>query len=176
MYEHHAAIEDTVAFPAWKEAIPEKQYKELSELAILPLPELERAMRGDSFKVTIRGQERELMTDAELSEQGVDGADLHPGAAAPIAQVRGVDMVLPIGSEERQGGEPLDDVLARARSGEPLQQLLQNQPRRHDDFPNFQSLAQRFHFRRAGGFVTAQRERPNARIDEQAHRRERSAL
>jgi hemerythrin superfamily protein len=31
MYEHHAAIEDTVVFPAWKNAISEKQYRELSE-------------------------------------------------------------------------------------------------------------------------------------------------
>lgn len=29
MYEHHAAIEDTVIFPAWKAAIPKAQYEEL---------------------------------------------------------------------------------------------------------------------------------------------------
>lgn len=31
MYEHHAAIEDTIVFPAWKEAVSEEQYKELSD-------------------------------------------------------------------------------------------------------------------------------------------------
>jgi hemerythrin-like domain-containing protein len=31
MYRHHAAREDTVVFPAWKEAVSEEQYKELSE-------------------------------------------------------------------------------------------------------------------------------------------------
>jgi hemerythrin-like domain-containing protein len=31
MYRHHAAREDTVVFPAWKEAISEDQYREVSE-------------------------------------------------------------------------------------------------------------------------------------------------
>jgi hemerythrin-like domain-containing protein len=46
MYEHHAAIEDTVVFPAWKEAIPKAQYRELSE----QFEELEHRMFGkDGF-------------------------------------------------------------------------------------------------------------------------------
>ena len=46
MYEHHAAIEDTVIFPAWKAAIPEPQYRELSE----QFEELEQRMFGkDGF-------------------------------------------------------------------------------------------------------------------------------
>jgi hypothetical protein len=31
MYQHHAAIEDTIIFPAWKAAIAPDQYRELSE-------------------------------------------------------------------------------------------------------------------------------------------------
>jgi hemerythrin-like domain-containing protein len=31
MYENHAAREDTIIFPAWKDAITDEQYKELSE-------------------------------------------------------------------------------------------------------------------------------------------------
>ena len=31
MYAHHAAIEDTVIFPAWKQAISPQQYSELTE-------------------------------------------------------------------------------------------------------------------------------------------------
>lgn len=56
-----------------------------SRLATLVSPELERAMRGDSLKVTIRRQQRQLVTDAKLREQGIDGADLHSGAPATIA-------------------------------------------------------------------------------------------
>lgn len=43
MYEHHAAIEDTVIFPAWKAAISKTQYQELSE----QFEELEHRMFGD---------------------------------------------------------------------------------------------------------------------------------
>lgn len=46
MYEHHAAIEDTIVFPAWKAAISPAQYRELSE----QFEELEQKMFGkDGF-------------------------------------------------------------------------------------------------------------------------------
>jgi hemerythrin-like domain-containing protein len=46
MYEHHAAIEDTIIFPAWKAAISQSQYHELSE----QFEELEQKMFGkDGF-------------------------------------------------------------------------------------------------------------------------------
>jgi len=31
MYRHHAAAEDTIVFPAWKDALPDQEYRELSE-------------------------------------------------------------------------------------------------------------------------------------------------
>ena len=47
MYEHHAAMEDTVIFPAWKAAISGVQYDELSE----QFEELEHRMFGkDGFE------------------------------------------------------------------------------------------------------------------------------
>jgi hemerythrin-like domain-containing protein len=47
MYEHHAAIEDTIIFPAWKAAISEPQYDELSE----QFEDLEHKMFGkDGFQ------------------------------------------------------------------------------------------------------------------------------
>jgi hemerythrin-like domain-containing protein len=47
MYEHHAAIEDTLVFPAWKRAITPARYGELSE----EFEELEHKMFGkDGFE------------------------------------------------------------------------------------------------------------------------------
>jgi hemerythrin-like domain-containing protein len=47
MYEHHAAIEDTVIFPAWKAAITPHEYHELTE----EFEELEHKMFGkDGFE------------------------------------------------------------------------------------------------------------------------------
>ena len=47
MYEHHAAIEDTIIFPAWKKAISPAQYHELTE----QFEDLEHKMFGkDGFE------------------------------------------------------------------------------------------------------------------------------
>lgn len=43
MYEHHAAMEDTIIFPAWKAAIPQSQYREFSE----QFEELEHRLFGE---------------------------------------------------------------------------------------------------------------------------------
>ena len=113
-------------------------------LAILS-PHSSRAVRGDSGKVVVGCQQHELVPDAKLSEQGVDGADLHAGPTAAIAQIRGVDVILPVRCDERQRREPLDDVFARTRAGESLQQFLQDQSRSHDDFTDLKGAAKRAH-------------------------------
>ena len=47
MYAHHAAIEDTVLFPAWKRTVSDSQYRELSE----KFEEIERRQLGrDGFE------------------------------------------------------------------------------------------------------------------------------
>lgn len=51
MYEHHAAIEDTVVFLAWKEAILPSEYRELSE----EFEELEHRLFGeDGFEDAVK--------------------------------------------------------------------------------------------------------------------------
>jgi len=51
MYQHHTAIEDTIVFPAWKDALPGRQYQELSE----QFEELEQKMFGhDGFEDAVK--------------------------------------------------------------------------------------------------------------------------
>ncbi len=51
MYQHHAAIEDTVIFPAWKTTLARTQYRELSE----QFEELEHRMFGtDGFDDAVK--------------------------------------------------------------------------------------------------------------------------
>jgi hemerythrin-like domain-containing protein len=51
MYEHHAAIEDTVLFPAWKAATGEQEYEEVSE----KFEEIETEMFGaDGFDSALK--------------------------------------------------------------------------------------------------------------------------
>jgi hemerythrin-like domain-containing protein len=43
MYRHHAAIEDTVVFPAWKQVVSAERYRELSDR----FEDLEHQMFGE---------------------------------------------------------------------------------------------------------------------------------
>lgn len=65
MYEHHAAIEDTIVFPAWKDAISQAEYGELTER----FEELEHRMFGKD------GFEDALQRIARI-EQAIGLADL----------------------------------------------------------------------------------------------------
>jgi hemerythrin-like domain-containing protein len=51
MYEHHTAREDTIVFPAWKEALSGKAYEEMSER----FEDIEKRMFGhDGFEDAVR--------------------------------------------------------------------------------------------------------------------------
>jgi hypothetical protein len=140
------------------------------------LPQPQRAMRGDPHEVFIGRQQRQRVTHAQLSEQSVDRADLHTSPATPVAQFGSVDMILPVRIEKGQCGEPLDEVFARTRAGETLQQLLKDQSRRDQNFAVLEGPAQCRDFRGGRHHIPAKGQRPDAGIDEQDHRRERSAL
>ena len=75
MYEHHAAIEDTIIFPAWKRAISAAQYDELSD----QFEDLEHKMFGKD------GFEDALQRIARI-EQACGLSDL--AAMTPPAPVR----------------------------------------------------------------------------------------
>jgi hemerythrin-like domain-containing protein len=51
MYQHHAAIEDTVVFPAWKQSLPEKAYSDMGE----QFERIEQQMFGhDGFEDAVK--------------------------------------------------------------------------------------------------------------------------
>lgn len=51
MYEHHTAREDTIVFTAWKEALSDKDYKEMSE----QFEDIEKQTFGhDGFEDAVR--------------------------------------------------------------------------------------------------------------------------
>jgi hypothetical protein len=131
--------------------------------------------RGE-HKIGIGGQQLQLVTHAELRNHGVNGADLQSGTTTSIAQICGVDVILPVRSQERQGRKPVNDVLACARAGKSLQQFLQDEACDHDGLTAFESVAQHAHLRGGRGLVAAECKRPDSGIDKQGHRRERSAL
>jgi len=51
MYEHHAAREDTILFPAWKKAIGAHEVEEMGD----KFEEIEKAQfGGDGFEMTVK--------------------------------------------------------------------------------------------------------------------------
>jgi hemerythrin-like domain-containing protein len=72
MYEHHAAIEDTIVFPAWKQTLKAKELDEMNE----KFEEIEHAQFGED------GFENALKQMAEI-EQSLGLSDLAQFTAPP---------------------------------------------------------------------------------------------
>jgi hemerythrin-like domain-containing protein len=74
MYEHHAAFEDTVVFPAWKAATGEQEYQELGE----KFEEIETEQFGeDGFEAALR-----RITEIE-AELGLTNLEMFTAPAPP---------------------------------------------------------------------------------------------
>ncbi len=127
-------------------------------------------------EVVVRRQQREVVTNAKLSDQGVDRSKLDTGTSTPVMQLSGVDVILPIACKHGQGRKAVDDLLVRAGTRKSLQQLLQDDAIRHDDLASHKRLAQPLHFRPGWDVVAAKCQRPDTGIDEKGHRRLRSTL
>ncbi len=82
------------------------------------------------------------MADAKLRQQRIDGAELYACPSTGRAQFGCADMVVLVGSEQWEGRETIDDVVARARSAESLKQLLQDDARDDDRFAAVQRLTE----------------------------------
>ena len=116
------------------------------------------------------------MAQTKLGNECVDGSHLHATPAACISKLCSCNVIFPSWLDQRQRGEPLDDLCAGLRAGEPLKQLLQDKPSRdHDTCPQ-QCFFQVSNFRLRSVGIPAKGQRPDARIDEECHERDRSAL
>ncbi len=72
-------------------------------------------------KIVIGSQHRQITTETELSEKRINGPDLYTVAATGISQLRGGDVIAPLGSQQRKNRKVFDDLIARSRTAEPLQ-------------------------------------------------------
>lgn len=74
--------------------------------------------RGED-EIVVGCQQHQGVTNAQLRDYRVDRADLQTGATTAITQLRGVDVVPPVRSQERQRRRTVDDVLSRLRACTP---------------------------------------------------------
>ena len=140
------------------------------------LPNLKLAVLGGVDKVVVRREQCELVSDAELRKQRVDGAELNASSAAGVAQLCRGDVILTVGVHPSEGSESFDDLLFGGRSSEALEEFLEDQACcDHERFAE-QSISQRLNLWFGSLYVPAKPQRPDAGIDEQTHDRLRSAL
>ena len=126
-------------------------------------------MLGRVDEVVVRGQERQLVSDAELRKQGVDGTHLNPGPPADVPEFGRGDMVLTIWLEHRKRFEGFNDLVARRWARKSLEEFLKDKPSRDNDLVSQQGLPQGLYLRDRGIAVSSKAKRPDARVDEQAH-------
>lgn len=128
-------------------------------------------------EIPIRGEQHEIVANAELSEQRVDRSNLDAAPAASVPQGGRSDVILAIRLEERQDSEALHDQSLCSGTREALQKLLENETCRDDDVRPEQSLFQLTDLGLESVDIATKRKRPDARIDEKVHLpRDRSVL
>ena len=127
-------------------------------------------------EVTIRSQWREAVADAKLSDQRINGPGLHAPPATAISKFSGQDVILPVGRDQRNAAESLDQDLRLLWPAEPLQQLLQNKTSGLERLSGFEGMLQDADICHIRHMIAPQGKRPNGGVDKQRHLRDRSAL
>jgi hypothetical protein len=131
---------------------------------------------GDIAKVSVGRQHREVVADTKLRQKRIDRAGLNAAASTFGSQLGRLHMVAPVGHQQRQRGEPIENLPTVPRAGEALQKLLQDETGGHEFFAGADGADQLIPFACHSGRVVPERQRPDAGVDKQAQRRERSAL
>ena len=116
------------------------------------------------------------MADAKLRNQRIYCSNLNSRSTARVPQRRSLDVVISVRNQERHGGKPLENLGACLGPSETLQQLLENESSRKNGLAGAQGVGERENLGGRRGRVPTQCQRPDTGIDEQTHRRERSAL
>ena len=98
-------------------------------------------------EVVVRGEERQLVTHAHLSEQRIDSAQLDAATATRIAEFSRSDVVAAIRLDHGQSFKGFCDLRVGSRASEALKKLLKHQACSNDDLVPKQRFAQCLHLR-----------------------------
>lgn len=133
-------------------------------------------MTSHVCEIPVCRKHRQSVPDTELCKQCVDRAYLQASLPAMIAQDSSCNVVIPIRDQQRERREMPDDLVVRFRAGETLEKFLEYQSRRHHPVAALQRTFEGTDFSDVFRPVAAQQQRPDTRVDEQAHRRDLSLL
>lgn len=126
-------------------------------------------MLGRMQEVLVSRQQRQIVPPTELSQEGVDRAELNACPATGVPDLGSFDVIFAVWLKQRQRRELLDELGPGLGPGEPLQQLLKYQTRGDHLFSPKQRVTQHLNVWLRGVRVSAQGQGPDARIDEEAH-------
>ena len=105
-------------------------------------------------------------SDGQMGNKGIDCADLNTCGTQRVAHARRSDVIFARGREVLQCSEHLDDLPPGSFREDALEQFLQDHSGGGDDLTTGERIPQRPDLSHIRGSVPAQRERPDARVDE----------
>jgi hypothetical protein len=79
-------------------------------------PDLEYRVVSNVMEILVCRQHRQFMAYAQLSQEGIDGADLHPDTSAASPEFRGCDVIIAVWHKQGEGGEPVQNLIAGLRA------------------------------------------------------------
>jgi hypothetical protein len=102
-------------------------------------------LRGQ-VKVFVGRQESQVVPNAQLNEQRVNGADLNTPPAAGISNFGCLNVVIAIWLQEAQRSKSFNKLVASLGPGEALKEFLKYQARCEDLIASLKGLPQHLHF------------------------------
>ena len=111
---------------------PNSSVRVRHKVSILATPEPQLTMFRQMQEVLIRGQKRQVVANAEPSQQRIDGSDLHASFTTGVAEIGCRNVILAIRHQQRKRRKAVHDLIAGLRTGERLKQLLKHKACRDD--------------------------------------------
>lgn len=127
-------------------------------------------------EVLIGAEKNKVMPDAELRNQRIDRADLDTRPAACVSDASRSNMVFSVRLNQCQRREPLHDLITCFRTREALKKFLQHKTGGDHNVCATKCVLQCQYRWLFNLDVTSEGKRPDARIDQERHLRDRSAL
>jgi hypothetical protein len=140
------------------------------------LPDAKGGAISDPPEIAVACQHRQVMSNAQLSQQGINRSNRQTTPAALVPQFGRGNVIVPIGHQQRHGGKSVENLISKLWARKPLQQFLENKACRNEGLAALYGLDQRHGLARRGQCIAPERQRPNACVDKERQSRVRSTL
>lgn len=81
-------------------------------------------MVRDVMEILVRRQHCQVMAYAQLSQESIDGSNLHAVSSTAIPKLRRCDVIVAVWDEQGDGGKPIQNLIAGLRARKALKEFL----------------------------------------------------